>query len=395
MNGNGKQKLFGFSTKAIHAGEQPNLKDGGTGDVVKPIHLSTTFARKRLDQPTAGYEYSRTGNPTRNALEEKLASLENVQYALAFSSGMAAETILALTLLNSGDHVVAFNDLYGGTRRLFETTLRQKYQIEFSYVDARKPENVEKAIRKNTKLIWLETPTNPLMRICNIAAISKVKKNKNIALAVDNTFLSPYFQNPIDHGADIVVHSATKYLGGHSDAVGGALMIKQKATYEKLKFNQNATGAILSPFDSYMIMRGIKTLAVRMEKHNDNAMQVAEFLESNPKISNVYYPGLKSHPQHTLTKNQTKGYGGVLSFEIRGTINHAKQFLQNLRLFYLAESLGGVESLIEHPASMTHASIPKEIREQIGIKDNLIRASVGLEDLEDLLTDLNKALKKT
>jgi len=383
-----------FETKAIHVGEEPNLRDGGSGDVVVPIHLSSTFSRKEVDKPTNGYEYSRSGNPTRNALERRLAALEDAKFGLAFASGLAAETVIALTLLKSGDHVVAFDDLYGGTRRLFNKVFNENFKVEFSYVDARSIKNIEKAINNKTKLIWLETPTNPLMKLCDIRQISKIAKNKKKIVVVDNTFMSPYFQRPLNLGADIVVHSTTKYLNGHSDSIGGAIMLSDKEIYNKLKFNQNATGAILSPFDSFLVLRGIKTLTLRMEKHHENAIQIAEFLNTHPKIKKVNYPGLINHPQYELAKQQMSGFGGMLSFEINGNLKEAKQFLENLKIISLAESLGGVESLIEHPALMTHASIPKKEMEKIGITDSLIRLSVGIEDTGDLIDDLKNALKQ-
>lgn len=382
-----------FETKTIHIGEEPNLRDGGSGDVVVPIHLSSTFSRKEVDKPTNGYEYSRSGNPTRNALERRLAALEDAKFGLAFASGLAAETVIALTLLKSGDHVIAYNDLYGGTRRLFNKVFNQNFKIAFSYVDARSIKNIENAINDKTKLIWLETPTNPLMKLCDIRQISKIAKKKKIIVVVDNTFMSPYFQKPLNLGADIVVHSTTKYLNGHSDSIGGAIMLSDKDVYNILKFNQNATGAILSPFDSFLVLRGIKTLALRMEKHNENAIKIAEFLNAHPKIKKVNYPGLKKHPQYELAKQQMSGFGGMLSFEIKGNLKEAKRFLENLKIISLAESLGGVESLIEHPALMTHSSIPKKERERIGITDSLIRLSVGIENVEDLIDDLKDALK--
>jgi cystathionine gamma-lyase len=383
-----------FETRVIHVGEEPNFKEGGSGDVVIPIHLSSTFARKKVEEPTQGYEYSRTGNPTRKALESRLASLEDARFGLAFASGMAAETTLALTLLRAGEHVIAFDDLYGGTRRLFERIFSKNFQVQVSYVDARDPKNISRAIRENTRMIWLETPTNPLMKLCDIRAVSEISKKANMLLVVDNTFMTPYFQNPLLLGADVVVHSTTKYLNGHSDSVGGALMLSDKNTYLLLKFNQNATGAILSPFDSFLVLRGIKTLAVRMKEHEKNAMQVADYLQEHPKVKKVNYPGLKSHPQYELAKKQMSGFGGMLSFEIVGGLKEAEQFLGNLKIFSLAESLGGVESLIEHPARMTHASVPLKIRKQIGITDSLIRISVGIENIDDLIKDLDQAFKK-
>lgn len=381
-----------FETKAIHIGEEPNLKEGGSGDVVIPIHLSSTFARKELDKPTGGYEYSRTGNPTRDALEKRLAALEDAEFGLAFSSGMAAETVLLLTLLNSGDHVVAFDDLYAGTRRLFDI-FAKNFKVQFSYVNATSPNNVENAITQDTKLIWLETPTNPLMKLCDIKAISEIAKGQGILVVVDNTFATPYFQKPLKLGADIVVHSTTKFINGHSDSVGGAIMLSNREIYSRLKFNQNATGAILPPFDSYLVLRGIKTLPIRMERHNYNAMEIAKYLNLHPKVKKVNYPGLENHPQHELAKKQMTGFGGVLSFELDGGLKEVKRFLENLRIFSLAESLGGVESLIEHPATMTHAYLSKEEREKIGITDSLIRISVGLENVEDLINDLDNAFK--
>ncbi|MEO0255429.1 MAG: PLP-dependent aspartate aminotransferase family protein [candidate division WOR-3 bacterium] len=382
-----------YNTKLIHIGEEPNLKEGGTGDVVIPIHLSTTFARKEAEKPTAGYEYSRTGNPTRDSLEKKLAVLENARFALAFSSGMAAESTLLLTLLKSGDHIIAFDDLYGGTKRLFKI-LSENYNIEVSYVDARFLDNVKRAIKKNTRLIWLESPTNPLMKLCDIKEISKIAKENNIITVLDNTFLSPVFQKPLELGADIVIHSTTKYINGHSDSVGGAIMLNDEKIYEKLKFNQNAIGAILSPFDSYMVIRGIKTLTLRMLKHEENAKKIAEFLENHSKVEEVYYPGLKSHPQHELALKQMKGFGGMLSFEIKGKLKDAKKFVESLKIFSLAESLGGVESLIEIPYIMTHASLSEEEKKKVGIGENLIRVSVGIEDVEDLIEDLEIAFSK-
>ncbi len=383
-----------FATKAIHVGWEPNLKEGGSGDVVVPIHMASTFARKEIDKPTGGYEYSRTGNPTRNALEKCLASLENAKFGLTFASGLAAETTVALSLLKSGDHIIAFDDLYGGTRRLFDKVFGSNFRLEFTYVDARDHRNVEDAVKDNTKMVWVETPTNPLMKLCDIIAIAQIAKERDILVVVDNTFMSPYFQKPLDLGADISLHSTTKYLGGHSDVVGGAVMLSEKKLYEKLKFGQNAVGAVPSPFDCWLVLRGIKTLAVRMDKHNYNAQKIAEFLESHPKIKRVNYPGLKTHPQHELAKRQMTGFGGMLSFETEGNLSVAKKFLKNLEIFALAESLGGVESLVEHPASMTHAGISAEERKRIGISDSLLRASVGIEDVDDLIYDLDQALRK-
>lgn len=380
-----------FETKSIHVGESPNFNEGGAGDAVIPIHLSSTFGRQKVDVPTGGYEYSRTQNPTRKALEQKLASLEDAEYALAFASGMAAESTLLLSLLKSGDHIIAFDDLYGGTKRLFNRVLHERLNFLLTYVDARNLKDVENSITKETKLIWLETPSNPLLKICDIAAIAEIGKKHNILVVVDNTFMSPFFQNPLNLGADLVVHSTTKYLNGHSDCVGGAIMMNDKELFDKIRFSQNAIGAILSPFDSYLLLRGIKTLAVRMKKHEENALQISEFLLKNKQVEKVHYPGLKSHPEHKLAEKQMSGFGGMISFELKSDLNGAKAFVERLKYFLIAESLGGVESLIEIPALMTHAGIPKKDRETVGLKDNLIRISVGIEHIDDLLEDLEQA----
>ncbi len=379
-----------FASKAIHVGEEPNLASG-SGDVVAPIHLSSTFARREVQLPKGGYEYSRTANPTRDALELRLAALEGSRHALAFASGLAAEATLLLSLLEKGDHVVAFDDLYGGTRRLLSQTL-SKFGLDVTYVDATETENVEKALASRTRMIWLESPTNPLLKMCDIKAISGVASRHQLITVVDNTFMSPYFQNPLRLGADVALHSATKYLGGHSDVVGGAVMTSNEDIYDKTKFNQNAIGAVPSPFDCFLLLRGIKTLAVRMERHALNAKGVADHLSTHPRVKRVIYPGLTSHPQYSLGKRQMSGSGGILSFELKGALSDVKRFLGRVRLFSLAESLGGVESLIEHPASMTHASVPKVEREKIGITDRLVRVSVGIEDVGDLIEDLDAAL---
>jgi len=385
----GNINIYGFSTKAVHIGEEPDYE--GSGDVVTPIHLATTFARKKVDIPTAGYEYTRSLNPTRKSLEEKLAALENATYGLAFSSGLAAESTLIISLLKAGDHLIAFDDLYGGTKRLFNHVFSE-YGIEVTYVDATDARNVENAIRLNTKLVWIETPSNPLLKLCDIKKVSAITRKKNLILVVDNTFLSPYFQNPLSLGADVVVHSSTKYIGGHSDVLGGSVMLSNEKLFQKIKYNQNAIGAVLSPFDSYLTLRGVKTLEIRMERHNQNAITIAKFLEKHPSINRVIYPGLKSHPQHLLAVEQTRGFGGIITFEIKGNGDAAKKFLERLHIFALAESLGGVESLIELPAAMTHSSVSKEFREKIGITDNLIRVSVGIENSDDLIHDLEQAL---
>ena len=382
-----------FETKAIHIGEEPNLREGGSGDVVIPIHLSSTFARKEINIPTNGYEYSRSGNPTRNALEKKLAALEDARFGLAFSSGLAAETTIALALLNSNDNVIAFDDLYGGTRRLFNKIFKKNFNIDFNYVDATKTENVINAVNKNTKMVWLETPTNPLLKLCDIKEISEFCRKKGIIVVVDNTFMSPYLQKPLNLGADIAVHSTTKYINGHSDSIGGAIMTSNEELHNSLRFSQNAAGAILSPFDSFLVARGIKTLSVRMEKHNKNAIDIADYLSKHKKVSKVNYPGLFSHPQHELAKKQMTGFGGMISFEINGGLKESRKFLQSLEIFSLAESLGGVESLIEHPALMTHASVPEEERVKIGITNSLIRISAGIEHVDDLIEDLENAFE--
>ncbi len=383
-----------FETRAIHVGEEPNLKPGGSGDVAHPIHLASTFARARVDEPTGGYEYARTGNPTRDALEKRLAALEDAQYAVAFASGLAAETSLILALVKAGEHIVAFDDLYGGTRRLFAQIFEPQYNIQTTYVDARQPEAVAAAIQPNTRLIWMETPTNPLLKLCDIAAIAEIARSNHIPLVVDNTFASPYFQQPLALGANIVIHSTTKYINGHSDSVGGAVMTNDEAVYQALKFVQNAAGAILSPFDSFLILRGTKTLAVRMERHQANAVAIARYLEDHSRVKRVIYPGLPSHPQYDLAQKQMSGFGGMLSFELDGKLDNAKRFVEAVRYFALAESLGGVESLIELPAIMTHASVPADVRQQLGISDGLIRISVGIENVEDLIEDLEQAFVK-
>ncbi len=383
-----------FETRAIHIGEEPNFRDGGTGDVAIPIHLSSTFARKEVDKPTAGYEYSRTDNPTRTALQLRLAALENAKYGLAFSSGLGAETAILLSLTKSGDHIVAFDDLYGGTRRLLTQVFQDKFNIESTFVDARNPDEVANAIQPNTKLIWLETPTNPLLKICDIQKISEIAKQNDIIVVVDNTFVSSYFQQPLALGATISLHSTTKYLNGHCDSVGGAIMLSDDKIHQKLKFMQNAAGFVLSPFDSYLILRGLKTLAIRMRQHEKNALTIARFLQSHPKVLKVFYPGLENHPQYELAKTQMNGFGGMLSFELDGDLQMAKTFVESLHYHAIAESLGGVESLIELPALMTHASIPTDERKRIGLNDGLIRISVGIEDVEDLIDDLERGFNR-
>lgn len=383
-----------FETNAIHEGEHPNFKEGGSGDVISPIHLSTTFARQDVNVPTDGYEYSRSLNPTRKALEAKLASLENANYGLAFASGLAAETSVILALLNSGDHVIATDDLYGGTQRLFLKVFQENFNINFTLVDTTNPENFVKKITPETKLLWIETPTNPLLKICDIEKLTQIAKSNNIISLVDNTFMSPYFQKPLELGTEISLHSTSKYINGHSDSIGGAIMLNNPDLFEKIQFVQNSAGAIMSPFDSYMVLRGIKTLSARMKIHEANAIQIANFLKKHPKVKEVIYPGLENHPQYEIAKKQMTGFGGMISIKLEGDLKDAKNFVSSLKYFALAESLGGVESLIELPASMTHASVPNEVREKLGIGDTLIRISVGIENVSDLLADLDNAFKK-
>jgi cystathionine gamma-lyase len=380
---------LGFGTKAVHAGETPDLL--GTGDIVTPIHLAATFARKDVERPTKGYEYSRTGNPTRLALERRLAALEGAKHALAFSSGMAAEATIVLSTLKKGDRIVASDDLYGGTRRLFEKTFK-RFGVDAQYFDPTSPEDLSRVLKKGTKLVWIESPTNPLMKICDIREVSKLATEEGSITLVDNTFASPYLQNPLKLGADLVVHSTTKYIGGHSDVVGGAVMTSDGALFDELKFNQNAVGAVPSPFDCFLVLRGSKTLHLRMERHSTNAQTVAEFLGKMKDVSVVNYPGLSSHPQRSLAARQMKMFGGMLSFELKGGLTKARKFLSRLNVFAVAESLGGVESLADHPALMTHASVPTKEREKLGIGGGLVRLSVGIEDPDDLLRDLKQAL---
>jgi cystathionine beta-lyase/cystathionine gamma-synthase len=376
---------MGFSTDAIHIGQEP---DPATGAIIVPIYQTSTYVQEKLGKHK-GYEYSRTANPTRVALERNLARLEGGQFGFAFASGMAAINTV-LMLFKSGDHVVAGRNLYGGTFRLFERVLKD-FDFHFTYVDTRRAESIEQAIRENTRLLFLETPTNPIMEITDIAAASELAHRHGLLVAVDNTFMSPYLQRPIELGADIVIHSTTKYLNGHSDGVGGAVVMSDQALADRLKFLQNAAGAVLGPMDSWLILRGVKTLAVRMRQHSQNGMAVAKFLDGHPKVNLVHYPGLPSHPQYELGRKQMSGPGGMLSFET-GSLEKAKTVLNAVRLCSLAESLGGVETLISHPATMTHASVPPEERQQLGITDGLVRISVGIEDVEDLIADLDQAL---
>jgi cystathionine gamma-lyase/cystathionine beta-lyase/cystathionine gamma-lyase/homocysteine desulfhydrase len=377
--------MMKFSTIAIHAGQEP---DPTTGAVSVPIYQTSTYAQEGLGKHK-GFEYARTQNPTRTALEGNLAALENAKACYAFASGMAA-TNAVMTLLKAGDHVIVSDNTYGGTFRLFDKVLR-KYGLEFSYVDAREPQNVEDAARPETRMVFIETPTNPVMSLVDIRAVSEITRRRGIRLVVDNTFMSPYFQRPLDLGADIVVHSTTKYLNGHSDSIGGAVMLNDEEDIAALGFIQNAAGAIISPMDAFLIMRGTKTLAVRMRQHDENGRLVAQFLSEHPGVQKVYYPGLKSHPQYELARRQMSGFGGMISFET-GSLENAAKVLEGVRLCTLGESLGGVETLISHPATMTHASVPELERNRLGITDGLVRISVGIEDVEDIIADIDQAL---
>lgn len=375
-----------FATRAIHVGQEP---DPATGATIVPIYQTSTYTQRNIGEHK-GYEYSRTGNPTRTALEKCLASLEEGQGGLAFASGMAAiSTVLAL--FQAGDHVIACNDLYGGTYRVF-TQVFQRWGIAFDFVDARNLSHIEAVLRPETKLIWLETPTNPLLRLFDIEAIATWAHTHGLLLAVDNTFMSPYFQQPLKLGADLVIHSTTKYIGGHSDVIGGAVVTNHADLHQRLQFLQNSIGAVPAPMDCWLTLRGLKTLALRMQAHQHNALILAQFLESHPQIKRVYYPGLKSHPQYELACRQMQGFGGMISFEVEGGIEAAKTLVRSTHLFSLAESLGGVESLIGHPATMTHAAIPAAQRQAVGLSDALVRISVGIEDVQDLQDDLNQAL---
>ncbi|WP_428224067.1 cystathionine gamma-synthase [Flavobacterium sp.] len=378
-----------FNTKAIHGGQQ---HDPSTGAVMPPVYNTSTFAQHHPGEPNNGYEYSRAANPTRTALENALASIENGTRGLAFSSGLAA-TDCVLRGLKAGDEVIAMDDLYGGTYRMF-TRIYKESGIKFHFVDMNDLVKFESLINTNTRLVWVETPTNPLMKLADIAAIAQIcKKHDNLLLAVDNTFATPYLQKPLDLGADIVMHSATKYLGGHSDVIAGALIVKDEALGNQLHFQQFATGATLGPNDSFLVLRGIKTLHLRVQRHCENGIKIAEFLETHPKVDKVLYPGLASHPFHELAKKQMiGGFGGMVTFTFKsGEKQDAIDFLKKLQVFTLAESLGGVESLANHPALMTHASIPEDKRKEIGISDDLVRLSVGVEDVEDLIEDLKQA----
>jgi cystathionine gamma-lyase len=377
----------GFGTLAIHAGQEP---DPTTGAVMTPVYLTSTYAQESPGKHR-GFEYTRTHNPTRYALQDCIAALEGGKYGAAFASGLAALSTLMLTL-KKGDHIVCSDDVYGGTFRAFDKVFRNM-GLEFTYCDLTNLAETEKAFTPATKMLWVETPTNPMLKIIDIAAVSNLAKRRGVLTCVDNTFMSPYFQKPLTLGADVVLHSTTKYINGHSDVVGGALVTNNKELSERIYFHQNAVGAVASPMDCFLVLRGLKTLHVRMKRHEENAMVLAQFLEKHPKVERLLYPGLPSHPQFEISKKQTTGFGGMITFFIKGDLEACRRFLENCKLFTLAESLGGVESLVDHPAIMTHASVPAETRKKLGIHDNLVRLSVGIEDLADLKADLERALK--
>lgn len=376
---------MGFSTDAIHAGQKP---DATTGAVMTPIYMTSTYEQQEIGVHK-GYEYGRTHNLTRAALEQNIATLEKGKYGIAFASGLAAIHAL-MNLVKSGDHVIVSNNVYGGTYRLMEKIITD-YGIEFSWVDAMDINNIKSAVKENTKIVYIETPTNPMLNLTDIKEVADYCKEKGLISIVDNTFMSPYFQRPLELGADVVIHSSTKYLNGHSDVIGGMVVTSSDKIYDRLKYIQNAAGAVPSPFDCWLTLRATKTLAVRMKQHNENAIEIAKFLESASFVEKVYYPGLESHPQHELAKKQMTGFGGMVSVDF-GDIEKAKNFAKKVKVFTLAESLGGVESLVCHPATMTHASVPKADREAMGLTDSLIRLSVGIEDIEDLIEDIKQAI---
>ena len=385
-----KKNKMGFETRAIHSGQHP---DPTTGAIMTPIYTSSTYVQESPGVHK-GYDYSRSINPTRKALETCIADLEGSSYGYAFSSGMSS-TSTVLELLDSGDHVISMDDLYGGTYRLFENVRKRSAGLDFTFCDLSDQTQLENALKENSKMIWVETPTNPLLKIADLRAIADFALQHGLISVCDNTFCSPFIQNPLDFGIDIVVHSATKYLNGHSDLIGGVVVCRdeRKELSDNLLYLQNAVGSIMNPIDAFTLMRSLKTLPVRMERHCLNASKVADFLENRDEVERVIYPGLESHPQHDLAKAQMKGFGGMLSVVLKGGLESSRKFLEKTKIFSLAESLGGVESLIEHPAIMTHASIPSQIRESIGISDGLVRLSVGIESLDDLLQDLENALK--
>ncbi len=374
-----------FDTLAIHAGQPP---DPTTGAIMTPVYFTSTYVQDGPGEHK-GYEYSRTRNPTRVALEQCLAALEGAKYGAAFGSGCAASDTL-LHLLSAGDHVVCSDDVYGGTFRLFDKVY-SRHGLTFSFVDMTNPENIEKAITPKTKMIWVETPTNPMLKLIDLTRAAEIARKHKLISVCDNTFMTPYFQRPLEHGIDVVTHSTTKYLNGHSDVVGGFVATSSKELADRIYFLQNAVGGVPGPMDSFLVLRGVKTLHVRMQRHAENAHKIADFLVGHPKVNKVTFPGLTSHPQHELAKKQMKGFGGMMTFDMKGGLENARKFLKTVKVFACAESLGGVESLIEHPAIMTHASIPRENREKLGITDGLIRLSVGIEDAADLIDDLKAA----
>ncbi|PTL77858.1 cystathionine gamma-synthase [Vitiosangium sp. GDMCC 1.1324] len=375
-----------FDTLAIHAGQEP---DPTTGAIMTPVYLTSTYVQAGPGEHK-GYEYSRTQNPTRNALQDCLAALEGAKHGLAFASGLAGTDML-MHMLEAGDHVVVSDDVYGGTFRIFDKVFKRQ-GLSFSFVDLSQPENFEKAITPKTKMVWVESPTNPMLKLIDLARIAETAKKRGILSVCDNTFMTPYFQRPLELGFDVVTHSTTKYINGHSDVVGGFVCTSNEELAQKMYFLQNAVGGVPGPMDCFLVLRGVKTLGVRMERHAQNAMKVAQYLATHPKVQKVTYPGLESHPQHALARKQMKGFGGMMTFDIKGGLESARKFLKTVKIFACAESLGGVESLIEHPAIMTHASVPKETREVLGISDGLIRLSVGIEDAQDLIDDLKHAL---
>ena len=383
------RKRSGFATRAIHAGQKP---DPATGAIMTPIYATSTYVQ---DAPGVhkGFEYSRSHNPTRFALEDCIADLENGLAGFAFASGLAAISTI-LELLNSGDHVIAMDDIYGGTYRLFENVRRRSSGLSFSFVDLSNLSKLEASVTSKTKMIWIESPSNPLLKMVDLKAVANFAKSKNIITVCDNTFCSPWVQRPLDHGVDIVMHSTTKYLNGHSDVIGGVAVVAKSQTNlrEQLSFLQNAVGAVAGPFDSYLVLRSLKTLPIRMERHCENAKKVAEFLDTHKKVNRVFYPGLTSHPQHDLALRQMHAFGGMVTAVLNGGLSETEEFLKRCKIFALAESLGGVESLIEHPAIMTHASVPPDVRESLGITDTLVRLSIGIEDTEDLIEELEYAL---
>jgi cystathionine gamma-lyase len=376
-----------FDTLAIHAGQQP---DPTTGAIMTPVYFTSTYVQDGPGEHK-GYEYSRTKNPTRGALEACLAALEGAKFGAAFASGCAAADML-MHLLEAGDHVIVSDDLYGGTFRLFDKVFK-RLGLNFSFVDMAHPENIERAVTPKTKMLWAETPTNPMLKLIDLTRAAEIAKRHKIISVCDNTFMTPYFQRPLEHGFDIVTHSTTKYLNGHSDCVGGFACTSNQELADRIYFHQNAVGGVAGPMDSFLVLRGVKTLHVRMQRHAENAAKIADFLTRHPKVSKVTYPGLTSHPQHELARQQMKGFGGMMTFDIKGGLEAARRFLKKVEVFACAESLGGVESLIEHPAIMTHASIPRETREKLGITDGFIRLSVGIEDVSDLIDDLSRAFE--